>query len=181
MFLNQNFSRGFTLAELMVTMAVMVLLFGAVFVNMRFGNTQKKPHIAAVEFVGQLEKMRNFSQTGKLFGTTVPQGGWGIAFEFGPSTATSYSLFADVNNDGLFQASERFGSAVSLPEKVYFKAVIPGTLTLQPCTIVYRPPYGDFVVNQNPAPADIQITFSTSRDEAQKGITLKQKTGAPVL
>jgi len=167
--------------ELIVTMTIMMILFGAVFVNMRFSNAQKKPHLAALEFVSQLEKMRNFSQTGKLFGTTVPQGGWGVACEFGALSNTSYSLFADINNDGLFQSSERFGTALSLPEKVYFKAVAPATLTLQPLTIVYRPPYGDFMVNQNVASSDITITFSTSGNEAQKILILKQNTGAPVF
>ncbi|HAZ16618.1 MAG: hypothetical protein A3H59_02195 [Candidatus Jacksonbacteria bacterium RIFCSPLOWO2_02_FULL_43_9] len=181
MLLNQKYSSGFTLMELIVTMAIMVLLFGAVLANVRFGNTQKKPHLAGLELVSQLEKMRNFSQTGKLFGSVVPQGGWGVAFEFGAVSNNSYSLFADVNNDGLFQASERFGTVLYLPEKVYVKAVAPATLTFQPLTIVYRPPYGDFIVNQNPASSDIFITLSTSGNEAQKILTLKRNTGAPVL
>lgn len=90
---------GFTLIEVLVSMAIFTILFGITIVA--FQQTRKIERLrgGTLQLVSDLQKVRNFSSTGMAQSGTVPVGGYGIHLD---KNATSYRIFADkelVNSD----------------------------------------------------------------------------------
>lgn len=87
-----NGKRGFTLIEILVSMAIFTILFGITIVA--FQETRKIERIkgSTQRLVSDLLKAQNFASTGVSQGGTVPVGGYGVHLV---KNATSYVIFAD--------------------------------------------------------------------------------------
>ena len=160
--------RGFTLVELLVSMAIFIVLVSVTLVNMRAGETSKTLRYAAQEFTSQLERMRNFSQTGATSGGMVPRGGYGISFAYGSDATVSYTAFADkdplVNKQ--MDSGESLGVVYSLPRNMYFSSF---TGMASPAHIVFTPPYGDIWINGAQPVGNIELELrAKGKSEIQK-------------
>lgn len=166
---------GFTLLELMVTVSLILIISAAMVVNLRDYNSSKQLDLAGNEFIFQIERMRNFAQTGKKFGDEVPSGGWGVTFNVG-ETETNYTLFADADGDGVYDAGEEF-SVLVLSDPVYFKAIFGAT---SPVTLVYRPSYGDYFLNGDFTShgPEFSLHLGLPDKEETRTITVRRRSGA---
>ncbi|MBT7007912.1 MAG: prepilin-type N-terminal cleavage/methylation domain-containing protein [Candidatus Jacksonbacteria bacterium] len=167
---------GFTLLELMVTTSLIIIISAAMFVNLRDYNSSKQLDLAGNEFVFQVERMRNFTQTGKKFNDLVSPGGWGVQFSAGDENAIQYILFADMDSNEAYTAGEQFSSA-TLPHTVYFKQISSASLGV-PVDIVYKPSYGDYYIDGERASSDINITLGLPQKLEERVITIRKTSGA---
>jgi prepilin-type N-terminal cleavage/methylation domain-containing protein len=85
--------KGFTLIEVLVSMAIFTILFG--FTIAAFQQTRKIERLrgSTLQLVSDLQKAQNYASTGIAQSGTVPVGGYGVHLE---KNATSYKIFADV-------------------------------------------------------------------------------------
>lgn len=95
-------TKGFTLLELTVVIAIIILLSGIVLTNYRVGEREyallRSAHKLAQD-LRQVEKMAMASETlPSSSGGWFPQGGYGIYFNQ-QENPNSYTLFADCNNN----------------------------------------------------------------------------------
>ena len=93
-------NKGFTLLELTVVIAIIILLSGIVLTNYRVGEREYALLRSAYKLaqdLRQVEKMAMASETlPSSFGGGFPKGGYGIFFQ---NNSNSYILFADCDGD----------------------------------------------------------------------------------
>ena len=89
-------ARGFTLNELLVSMAILGILSGLLIANFSRGRLSDDLRISSQSLASNLRRVQNLAQIGQSLVTgVVPPGGYGIAFEWLPNQNT-YSIFADI-------------------------------------------------------------------------------------
>jgi prepilin-type N-terminal cleavage/methylation domain-containing protein len=148
----KNDQRGFTLLELTVVIAIIILLSGLVLTNYQVGEREYALLRSAYKLAQDLrtaEKMAMASETlPASFGGGFPKGGYGIFFQ---NNLNFYILFADCDGDKEYDAS---GAALScadatpgtpypekikeifLEEKIKISSLYPGS----PLNITFFPP-----------------------------------------
>jgi len=90
-------SSGFTLLELMVGIAILVIITSMVLANFKVGNRQADLNMAAHRVASSLREVQSYAMGLKEFDGISPDNGWGIAFEEGTSY---YRIFGDLNSPG---------------------------------------------------------------------------------
>lgn len=108
-------SKGFTLLELVVIVAIIATLSAVILGGYNTGETKFTLVRSANKLAQDLRKAENMALTGKSapesFGEVFPRGGYGLYFEASTTTdANSYIFFCDCNNNKEYDAS---GSAAS--------------------------------------------------------------------
>ncbi len=94
---------GFTLIELMVTVSIIGIIVTASMAG--YFNSEKKSNLdgGMRMLSANFNLARNDFLSGVKYAGAVPVGGWGIHLDKSSST---YLLFADLNNNGLYDAGE---------------------------------------------------------------------------
>ncbi|MBI3956436.1 MAG: prepilin-type N-terminal cleavage/methylation domain-containing protein [Candidatus Kerfeldbacteria bacterium] len=91
-------SGGFTLNELVVSIAILALLMSLLIANFQRGRLSDDLRVSAQNLAANLRRMQNLSTVGQSVmtgtGERVPPGGYGVSMEW--TTTGSYELFADV-------------------------------------------------------------------------------------
>ena len=137
--------KGFTLIEVLVSMAIFTILFGITLVA--FQQTRKIERLrgSTLQLVSDLQKAQNFASTGISQSGTVPVGGYGVHLE---KNATSYQIFADMAS--VYKATcacdntntrenQRFdGTGVNILPCVACNDLVVATTKLQTNVIVYN-------------------------------------------
>lgn len=93
-----NKNKGFTLIEVIVSLTIVALISGAMMANYRAGEETNKLILAANSLSGDFRAAQNNTLGAVRYGTTTPDGGWGIHIDLDESD-TSYKLFANENYD----------------------------------------------------------------------------------
>lgn len=106
---------GFTLIELIISIAIITIISSVLFINFANQNRRTAVRQAANQIALDLQKMYSDAQAGKLqAGSTVR--GYGLSFE---TTQTSYNRFFDSlalpDGDGYFTNSSELIASRSLP------------------------------------------------------------------
>ncbi len=109
---------GFTLIEVMITLAIMVLVATVGLANFRQSDNRAANVYAAQQLVGDLRLVASKALNADTFQKQNP-GGWGISF----NGNDSYIIFADLDGDKRYSAAE-----IDYKEK--FKDVRPNANTL---------------------------------------------------
>lgn len=100
MFSNQK-QKGFTLAEMLVVMAIITIISTVVLAQYRAGEKQNLLRLETQKLVNNLRKMQNMSLSSQEHNGQIPLlGGFGAHFDI--SAPSSYVLFADMNGDGQY-------------------------------------------------------------------------------
>lgn len=161
--------KGFTLVELLVSMAIIGVITGAMMANFHGGQQNTEIRLAADLLVSQIRSMQTSSYGGRLVSVCsggandlavcepkvpavacaspgvcqkrVPTG-YGLHFSAGPST--TYTVFYDTNDDKVYQADERLFDA---PLVSTGTVALSGSSVGLPLDLVYAPPYGQLYVN----------------------------------
>ena len=94
---------GFTLAELMVSVAVIVIVSAMTLVNFRSTNNNAASSMAVQKLASDIRMVQGWALSLKDFNGSSPDGGWGIRFLKGEG---SYIVFADIDGSKKYRASE---------------------------------------------------------------------------
>jgi prepilin-type N-terminal cleavage/methylation domain-containing protein len=155
-------NRGFTLLELTVVSAIMILLSGIVLSNYRVGEREYTLLRSAQKLAQDLRRAEELALSAKSYpgAPSSFKGGFGVNF---PSNSTSsYTLFADLNNNKVFDAGEDL-ETLNLEKKVKITG-----LSASPLNIVFLPPDPQVCISGNcPAISEAQITLSLETDSSK--------------
>ncbi len=163
---NNNISnKGFTLAEVLIIIAIMLFLFSMVLTNYNTGDKQFSLYRSAHDLAQDLRNAQEMAMTGKTtpvqFGDdeNFPAGGYGLYFE---NYKNSYILFADCDGDNKYDPSggarrcEEATLDIPYPEKIQDLSLESGVIISSlnnssfPLTIVFFPPIPVITINSNP-------------------------------
>jgi len=143
--------RAFTLIELMVVASIIIILSAVALLNYRSGESQFALQRSANKLAQDIRRAQEMAMSAKEFGGTVPEGGYGINFQ---TTATSsYILFADLNDNGVFDSGETIEKP-SLEEGVRISNLSPSS----PLNVTFSPPDPTTNINLSDTLAIITIT-----------------------
>ena len=171
--------RGFTLLELLITMAISIIMTGVVVANYRDYTTNAYFANASEDIVLALRQAQVYGAGGKANtvictgGETLSECRYGVHF----STASGYSdgliLFVDIDNDKIFVEGEQI-------ETVKWKSPIKitglscgGTACAGGLDITFRRPNPDALITET---NNIGVSYSTAKITISNGETLPRKT-----
>lgn len=89
--------RGFTIIEMLVVIAIIVIISGFLVINFRKGQEGGRLQRSAQQIAQSIRKVQSMALSSTEFGGSVPQEGYGIRFR--TQDLTSYLLFADTSGD----------------------------------------------------------------------------------
>ena len=138
---------GFSLVELIVSLSVITLLTGLFLANYHNANRRTDLTMTAQALVTDIR----YAQANALglikYDGAVPAGGWGVYFSaggMGNSNNTSYVIFADENDDRLYQVGEGQenlgGRLVDLPPNIVIDRIMVGSSQNARATVTFLPP-----------------------------------------
>ena len=182
-FKNKN-SAGFTLAEVLIVIVIILFLFPMVLTNYNAGEKQFSLYRSAHGLAQELRNTQEMAMIGKItpvqFGQNFPAGGYGLYFE---DYKNSYILFADCDGDNKYDSSgsatmcdnASTGPGESYPEKIKEFFLEPGVIILsiipsEPLAILFFPPTP--IITINPQPFDNQAIITISLSGKTKTITI---------
>ena len=134
--------RAFSMIEMVVTMAIILILTMIVLANYRKGGQQLALNRAAHKLTQDIRRAQELAMSSTPFGTgpspLVPFG-YGIFFTI--SEEKSYSLFADVNGNKYFDTGEQVGEPIAFEEGVTISGLRDKTEGHESTiAIVFHPP-----------------------------------------
>ncbi len=150
---------GFTLAELLVTISIILLLTSFVLANYRKGEESYALQRAAHKLAQDLRKTAEMAIGGREHGGSFPLGGYGIYFS-GPGS--TYILFADSNGDSIYNSGEAV-ETLSLQERGVTISAVSPSFSL---SITFFPP--DPIIKINPDPGSPYEAIITLRQRSQE-------------
>ena len=112
-------SKSFTLIELLVVIGIVIIVALLGLINYQYNRQIKSLDNETEKFASLLREARRRALTGQTIEGIRPKG-FGVYLQL---TATSYSLFADKNNNGAYDSDEEI-SRFDLPSKIYFQNFI---------------------------------------------------------
>ena len=118
--------QGYTLIELTVSMAVIVILSSIALVNFRGHDKRNKVDLAAYKLASDIRKVQGYALSLKEFdfggglGLEIPMGGWGLYLRDQAANNGGYYFFAD-DGDHRRQNNEDYGGEVLFPSDVNIK------------------------------------------------------------
>ncbi|MCK5510223.1 prepilin-type N-terminal cleavage/methylation domain-containing protein [Candidatus Parcubacteria bacterium] len=107
--------QGYTLIELTVSMAVIVIISSIALVNFNSHDKKNKVDLAAYQLAGDIRKAQSYALSLKEFdfgsGMEIPKGGWGLYLRDLASNIDGYYFFAD-DGDHRRENNEDYGGKV---------------------------------------------------------------------
>jgi len=127
----KNNQQGFTLLELLVSLAIMTTLISVFLVDYKSGNRGTELSLVAQNVITDIRLAQNNTLGSVEYNGNIPLGGWGVYFHTGSGFNNNYIVFADVNGDGEYdpitEGNTSFGARkVDLPEKVVIDSIETG-------------------------------------------------------
>ena len=186
--------RGFTLVELLISMSIFSVISGFVLVNFRAGARKDELRLAADQVTTVVRDALARATAGarvdvcvaNAVAVVVPQGtssctnggvlvqqippGWGVRFGIG--SPNDMSLFADLNNNQLFDAGETYTTEVfSLSGFVQAAAATPSG---QETVVVFSLPNPDVHINADPSQIEATLSLRHTVDSGQRTIRINR-------
>lgn len=159
------FLTGFTIAEFLVAIMIIGILASASFWGYGERRQELKLQKEANFLVSKSEEIKEMAISGKHHFGIFPAGGYGVYFD--SSNRTRYVLFADCNNNGIYDSSGLPCSG-SRPETLEIITIDPAIslIVSSPINIVFMPPSPSVIINGNPqtvSSARLEITGTTKQ------------------
>ena len=133
--------RAFSVIEMVVTMAIILILTTIVLVSYRKGGQQLALNRAAHKLTQDIRRAQELAMSSTPFETGVSllvPFGYGIFFN--TSQSSNYYLFADVNNDLYFNEGEQVEGPIAFEERVRISDLVSASGTEITIAIVFQPP-----------------------------------------
>lgn len=163
---------GFTLLEIVVTIAIMAFIFGAILVNFNSGSARSNVTRGVEGLSSDLRAAAQKALLAEDFQRRSPTG-WGIYFD---CPNNRYTVFADFNGDRLYQPVEKYKlvempSNSKLVKAQYSTMEYSGTFSIffKKVTTV---PYFENNKVKNITGGSIVITVSNDFGQAERHITI---------
>ncbi len=132
-------SSGFTMIELLVSIAIMTILIGVFLVNYRGADNRTELNLSAQRMVSFIRLAQNNTLGSAEYNGQIPEGGWGVHFDLASSTNDFY-IYADLDEDMQMDSGEyntSYGARkITLPSGIYLASTTMGDLV----DITFLPP-----------------------------------------
>lgn len=149
-----SLSKGFTLIELLVVISIIAILTAIIAPNFHVAEQQLSLQRSVHKLAQDIRSAQEMAMSAKTFSAVVPAGGYGIHFNI--SWKTYYKIYADLNNNQTYDASDGNVAIIDLEKGVYIKNISPSSLS----------------VNFKPPDPITKITTESGGDSATAIITL---------
>ncbi|MBI4215618.1 MAG: type II secretion system protein [Parcubacteria group bacterium] len=175
----RRFYNGFTLVEILVSIAIFVLITTGVVINFRTGENRRVLDLGTQNAAGILRKAQFWSLSGKsqLQGTNLvfPSGGYGIRVEPCSASPCGVIFFADWDGELDYDDSEKLaGEGYTLPADLLIESVAPS----QTSDIVFKPPVPSVCVNRDCSNVPVTaIVVRHVKDNRRAEIRILQGSG----
>jgi len=93
---------GFTLTELLVVILIVGMLATIVIIDFRRGKMRDDLRYSAQQLAASLQEAQNLAMTGRVTGSDVPEGGYGIVLD--TVEPSEFKIFADQDNNHIYEA-----------------------------------------------------------------------------
>lgn len=157
--------RGFTLIEMMVTVAIIAILSVITLAGYRAGEKRYVLENTAQRLIADLRKGQNMALAPEASEIYSP--GIGISFDL---NNPYYFFFRDANKDKKFNsdAGDKIIETVQLSTKIQINSIFPGS----PTDIFFEPPDPTIYINQQTSASAI-ITLQPKGADMTKSIKIK--------
>jgi len=159
---------GFTLIDLMVSIAIFGLISASVLINFLAGARGDSVRQSANIAANFLRRAQTMTLSGELLANgTFPSGGYGIRFD--SSDTNTLILFGDNNGDHAYDAGEEINTQ-DLVSNAYFNAT--GNLD-----VLFSSPDADVYFNGATTDPSKQVVFSASETEIIQNVIIYRVSG----
>jgi len=117
----KNKQKGFTLIELIVVMAIIVILTTLVLANYRDGQKRYALSQSAQQLASDLRRIQNMAMNGVGISAASGRRGYGIYINL--ANNDSYIIYADQNGNNTWQPSDELIEAINLANNVKITGV----------------------------------------------------------
>ncbi len=145
---------GFTIVEMLVVSGIIIFLSAIVLINYKTNSQELALLRSAYKLSQDVRRAGEMAMSAKEFQGSIPSGGYGIYFS--TSLTDSYKLYADLNGNEKYDASDGQIETVSFERGVVIKEIFPSSLSVN-----FKPP--------NPA---VKIKTEAGSEVASTTITL---------
>ena len=159
-----NNHRGFTLIELLINIGVISILLAVSFWGYKQRNEGIALERASQKLVMDVERAREMGMSSKEFNGAIPKGGYGVYFS--SASSKSYILFADLNDNKVYDPSSEKMEEVSLENNIYIKNISPSSFC-----ITFKPPSPEVTITTQNSTID-----SASVTLGAKSLPFKKRT-----
>ncbi len=167
---NRTSQSGFTLIELLVTTGIFLVLTSVVLAKYRSYSVKTTVANTAETIVLSLREAQVYGTSGKIASAVSTECGgsafncpYGVQFI---NSASSYVVFVDKNDDGSYQAPSELVATVNLPAGMTTTGLTTVVNPMSPLRIVFKRPFPDAKINNNPANTTATITVSNATNSA---------------
>lgn len=176
-FINRKSRRGFTVAELLVSISIFMMITTVVLANFRSNSRAEQVRFNAQDLASIIRKAQLNSQYGRSVpndGNVVPIGGFGIHIEQCSTGPCEYRLFADIDGELDYDANEEAGSELyALPVSMNVVG-----LPENPLDLVFKPPQPFVCVNSDcDGATDIEIVLEHRVNQERAVISINPLSG----
>ncbi len=160
--------RGFTLIELVVSVAVIVIISAIALANYRFGGDINDLNNSAQELSVNIRRIQHLALSAAQFGSNVPQGGYGIYFDKN-NYASSYILFADSDSDRNYDSPSELidEGEINLKRGIKINDIKTGGVSLATTSITFLPPDPEIFINGATSTTSTEITLCIEKNCSQ--------------
>lgn len=126
---------GFTYMEFIVGIFIIAIISSIFLTNYHGTNKRTELIMAAQKLASDIRLTQNYSVGLKKFNSEAPKGGWGIRFTL---ASGDYTIFADVNEDGIYNGDSEKYEIVNLPDGININSINIGNGSV--ADISFEPP-----------------------------------------
>lgn len=153
---------GFSLMEIMVTIAIIGILSSVTMVNYSSVGKKNSVSLAAQNLTSDIHKAQSYALNGKIVGTN--RGYWGVYLD--RDNNSNYIIFADNNQSNSRDSGDIDYQVVNLPKGVKIKDINPSAQI----SVVYSPPDPKTAINPGEVSSAIIGLSNTDDDTNAKTI-----------
>lgn len=154
---------GFSIIELIVSVAIVAMMAGIFFANYRGGGVRTDLIGASQKLASDIRLAQNFSLGTKEFDNITPQGGWGVRLN---DDSGNYIIFADNNGNYEYDEDDERYSVINLPPNIVIDSLdVDGFVDF--VDIVFLPPDPRVYINAE-MDKNVQITIRENMNQTTK-------------
>jgi prepilin-type N-terminal cleavage/methylation domain-containing protein len=136
--------KGFSLIELLVSLSIISILTVVFLANYRSANRRTDLVMAAQILVTDIRYAQSNSLGLVKYQGAIPSGGWGVYFSSSNTDNNRYIIFADDNDNELYDAGEANeslgGRVVQLPDNIVIEHLSLGGGERSTANVTFLPP-----------------------------------------
>lgn len=164
---------GFSLVELLVSISIFGILAAAIVVNIRGSSSGREAELQAQNLSSFLQTAQVNSLSGQPHEGSFPLGGYGVHMQVCATAPCTAILFADVDQDGSFDASEEV-SQITFGSSVYISEISTGS----DLDVVFKPPRPFICINNSCSGAGVTtIDLDTVNSGQTSQVIIDQISG----